>query len=235
MVLTSGYEEILTVRQSRYLSAGLSTFSYGDEACAGGRQLVRRYQLLLRAAQAWRHVPAVHVRPARERSEREAGALQVVAHERDGMQVVAKRPDQHVRGVLVLAAGQLALVDPPRRGALVKAGDVELLDHHRAAVAEKLPEALQRVAERLDVMERDHGDRGVEGAIRLVELVQVHLHDVTGGSARGIDREHVVPEPAQLLRELTLARTDLEHARGRGGQRARDETENVVVCHLVQV
>src|SRR4051812_29515178 len=160
MVLTSRYEEIVTARQSRYLSGLLST-SHGDKTSAGRRQLVRGDQVLLRAAKARREVPAVHVRPARERAEREPGPLQVVAHERDRVQVVAQGPHERLRRVVRVAARELALADPPCGGALIEARHVELVDHHRAVVAKQGRQAHERLAQRLDMVQRDHCDRRV--------------------------------------------------------------------------
>ena len=55
-------------------------------------------------------------------------------------------------------------------GALVEAVDVELVDHQPRAVAQHLREPAQRPAERDDVVQRDHRDRGVEGARRRLEV-----------------------------------------------------------------
>jgi len=70
---------------------------------------------------------------------------------------------------------------------------------------------------RLDVVQRDHGDGGVERARRRVELVQRDGLDAVAARV-GVDGHDVVAGGAQGAREITLAGADLEDARRRRRQ-----------------
>jgi len=176
----------------------------------------------------------VEVRATAHGAELEAGALEVGADERQRMDVVAHRAHERLRfrQVVLVPAHELLLIDPPGRGALVEAGDVELVDHHRSSGAHEIGEPGERLRQRLHVVQRHHRHGGVERAVGGLDLVQMDLLD--GRTAGWVDREHVVAEIPQRRRELPLPRADLHNARGRSGQCPGDESEELVVDHVAR-
>ncbi len=102
----------------------------------------------------------MEVGAAGDRPEREPRRDEGGAHFVEWVDVAANLGDQ-VGGrlaVLVLAAAG----DQPVGGACVDGIDVELVDQQRAPGLQRRRERLQRLGQRLDVMQRDGGDRGVE-------------------------------------------------------------------------
>ena len=89
----------------------------------------------------------------------------------------------------------------------------------------------QRRLERLDVVERQDRDGGVEASLALLEVEQRDGSHARVRGARGVDRDDLVAGAGQLGGELALPRADLEDARGRSGQRRADEREHVGGAH----
>ena len=124
-----------------------------------------------------------------------------------------------VGGALVVPG----VTQPPGGGALVEALDRDLVDDQPRAVAQHLGEPAQRPAERHDVVQRDHRDRGVERARRGVDVLERDLEHTI--AAARVDRRHVVAGGGQHRGQLALAGADLQHARRRwreGGAREGD-------------
>jgi hypothetical protein len=109
---------------------------------------------------------------------------------------------------------------------LVEALDVELVHDQDTARADEVREPAKGVGERLDVVQRDHRQGGVEGRRRLVHVVQRDLPHARR-RARRIDGEYVVAALAQHAGQLPVARPDLEHASRRGRQRRSHEGHDV--------
>src|SRR4051794_21727582 len=148
MSMTSWDEGNLTCAQCRYLSVWLSTLAHRNEARAGRLQEPVRDRPLLFLAQLIAQLEAVEVGPALQGAEleprTEPGPDLV-----DGMEVAA-----HVRGGLARVGMVRVVAGPPCRRALVKPGDVELVDHEEPARPHELGEVRARLAERVHVVER---------------------------------------------------------------------------------
>ena len=142
---------------------------------------------------------------------------------RDRVDVAAHLRDQLRRVVRVPA-----VCDPPGRGAIVDRLDVELVDHQRPAGGDELGQSRERPLERLDVVQGDDGDRGVEAPRRLVEVEQRRRAHVLR-LRLGVDGEHVVAVPGERRGQLAVACADLQHAGGRRRERSAHEGDDVRV------
>ena len=142
-----------------------------DEARADRGELARGDQPLLLVAQRRVERPAVEVGAGDGLAEVEPRRELRADAGRPGTGARASRR----RGGRVL--GVVAVEQPPGRGALVEAVDVELVDDEPGAVAQDLGEAAQRLAERDDVVQREHRDGGVERARRGVEVASASWQD----------------------------------------------------------
>jgi hypothetical protein len=138
------------------------------------------------------------------------------------MEVAPVLLDQLLGRGLLVASERAPLVEPPPRRARVECADVELVDHDRGSGNENVREPPERLGQRVDVVERDDGNSGVEGCGRLVELVQSTGPDVRAAGC-GIDGEDVVAGAAQCPRELAVARANFEDARRRSGKVGANE------------
>jgi hypothetical protein len=145
---------------------------------------------------------------------------QRLADRGERVQMAAQVGDQLGRAAVVVVV--CGVPEPPARGTLVVGADVELVDDEAGAGWQQLREVPAGLGQRLDVVQRRHGDRGGERAGRLVELEQRHLDDVRCATG-GIDRHNVVAARGQLGGERAVAGADLQHARRRRRQRGADE------------
>ena len=127
---------------------------------------------------------------------------------------------------LDVVVGVGALVEPPPRGELVDAVEVDLVDRQHPGGRTSRPEPGERLLQRLHVVQRDHRARGVEARGRLVELVQGDGPDVVHLGGR-VDRDDVVAGGRQRDGQLAVAGADLEHAAGRRRQRGANKRDDV--------
>lgn len=136
-----------------------------------------------------------------------------------------------VKSVLEKPEGA-ALPQPPSGCGRVEGLAVELIDDQDAFRLEQRREMGARILQRFHVVQRDHGDRSVESPVSFDESDRL---DRAAWFRSGIDGRHLITRGAKCLRELAVARSDLEHASWRGRQRRSNEGQQFDGQHNVSL